>query len=89
MMKENANVQMQPSAHSQQDAGLNTIWENNVVGINHYDFMTAVEIAEFLGIGRTQAYEICKRTNKKLDDMGFLTFRGKIPRQALFEQLPH
>ena len=87
--KENANVQMNAVTHSPENDGLSKIMENNGAGIAKYDFMSAVEISEFLGIGKTQAYEICKKINAKLAQMGFLTFRGKVPRKALFEQLPH
>jgi|GEM_PF-2643806 len=54
-----------------------------------YDFISAAEISEFLEIGLTQAYEICKTINKNLADRGFLTFRGKVPRKSLMEYLPH
>ena len=46
-----------------------------------YDFMTAMEIAGYLGIGKSQAYEICKMINEKLAAQGFLTLRGKVPRR--------
>ena len=86
---ENANVQMTAGTHSSSDNDMSKILVNNRDGIPKYDFMTAGEISEFLGIGLTQAYDICKRINKKLDSMGFLTFRGKVPRKALYEHLPH
>lgn len=56
--------------------------------VKKYDFMTASEISEYLGIGRTQAYEIIRKINKKLSADGYLTFNGKIPRKSLLEQLP-
>lgn len=56
--------------------------------VKKYDFMTANEISEYLGIGRTQAYEIIRKVNKKLSAEGYLTFNGKIPRKSLLEQLP-
>jgi hypothetical protein len=34
------------------------------------------------------AYELCKKINAELAAEGYLTFRGKIPRQALMNHLP-
>lgn len=62
---------------------------NDNGGLEVFDFINAKEIADFLGIGTTKAYEICKKVNAKLEAEGFLTFRGKIPRKAFLEQLPH
>ncbi len=56
--------------------------------VEKYDFMTASEISIYLGIGRSQAYEIIRKINEKLSSEGFLTFSGKIPRKSLLEQLP-
>ena len=50
--------------------------------------MTAGEVSTYLGIGLTQSYEICKKINAKLAEEGYLTFRGKVPRQALLAHLP-
>ena len=85
---ENANVQMTAGAHSTEGGQMDKILENNANGLPKYDFMTAMEIAGYLGIGKSQAYEICKMINEKLAAQGFLTFRGKVPRQALLDQLP-
>ena len=57
-------------------------------GLPKYDFMTAAEVSTYLGIGLTQSYEICKKINAKLAEQGYLTFRGKVPRQSLLAQLP-
>ena len=61
---------------------------DNSTGLPKYDFMTAMEISRYLGIGKTMAYELCKRINAELKAEGYLTFRGKIPRQALMAHLP-
>jgi len=58
------------------------------LSVKKYDFMTASEISEYLGIGRSQAYEIIRKINEKLSVDGYLTFSGKIPRKSLLEQLP-
>lgn len=47
--------------------------------------MTASEISIYLGIGRSQAYEIIRKINEKLSSEGFMTFSGKIPRKSLLE----
>ena len=52
-----------------------------------YDFMTAPEIAEYLEIGLTQSYDICKKINEDLEQQGYLVFRGKVPRAALRAKL--
>ena len=58
------------------------------IAVEKYDFMTASEISIYLGIGRSQAYEIIRKINEKLSSEGFLTFSGKIPRKSLLAQLP-
>ena len=88
MMNENANVQMNPTTHSPETDGLSKIKTDHTNGLERYDFMSAMEIARYLEISKSQAYEICKFINDKLAAQGFLTFRGKVPRQALLDQLP-
>jgi len=53
-----------------------------------YDFMRAADVAEYLGISKTVAYDVCMKINKELAAQGYLTFRGKIPRKALMDRLP-
>ena len=65
-----------------------TISADDPSGLPKYDFITAREVSTYLGIGLTQSYEICKKINSKLAKEGYLTFRGKIPRQALMAHLP-
>lgn len=60
---------------------------DNTSRLPKYDFMTAAEVSTYLGIGLTQSYEICKKINTQLADQGYLTFRGKVSRQALLDQL--
>lgn len=85
MMNDSVNVKSTPLSES---AVLNTISADNASRLPKYDFMTAKEVGAYLGIGKSQAYEICKMINAKLAAEGFLTFRGKVPRQALMDQLP-
>ena len=83
MMNENQNF-----APLQGGAQSATMSVDNAAGLPKYDFMTATEVSTYLGIGLTQSYEICKKINAKLSEQGYLTFRGKVPRQALLAQLP-
>lgn len=76
------------SAPLPSDPQLITMNADNSDGLPKYDFMTAAEVSTYLGIGLTQSYEICKKINAKLAEQGYLTFRGKVPRQALLAQLP-
>lgn len=65
-----------------------TMNADNTAGLPKYDFMTALDVSRYLGIGKTMAYELCKKINAELAAEGYLTFRGKIPRQALMDHLP-
>ncbi len=76
------------SAPLPSDPQLITMNADKSDGLPKYDFMTAAEVSTYLGIGLTQSYEICKKINAKLAEQGYLTFRGKVPRQSLLEQLP-
>jgi len=76
-------------AHFSFDEKDDSIMLNDSNGLDKYDFINAKEISEFLGIGLTKAYEICKKINARLETQGFLTFRGKVPRKAFLEELPH
>ena len=71
-----------------QGASSNIISANGNSGLEKYDFMSAGEVSSYLGIGKSQAYEICKQINQKLAAEGYLTFRGKVPRRALLDALP-
>ena len=42
---------------------------------------TAQELAELLGVSESKAYQLIKLMNAELAQKGFLTVRGKIPRE--------
>lgn len=42
-------------------------------------FITADEIKDILGVGRSKAYKILRSLNKELNDMGYITVAGKCP----------
>ncbi|MCD7865588.1 MAG: DNA-binding protein [Clostridiales bacterium] len=42
--------------------------------------MTADEVAEELGISKGHAYKLIRTLNEELDQAGYLTVAGKVPR---------
>ena len=44
-------------------------------------FITAIEVAEIMGISRTKAYQIVRSLNRELKEMGYITIAGKCPIQ--------
>lgn len=44
-------------------------------------FISAVEVAQALGISRSKAYQIIRALNKELKAMGYITIAGKCPIQ--------
>lgn len=44
-------------------------------------FITAVEVAEIMGISRSKSYQIVRDMNKELKAQGYLTVAGKCPAQ--------
>jgi prophage antirepressor-like protein len=43
-------------------------------------YYTAADVADMLGVGRTSSYAIVKQLNKELTEQGYITTKGKIPR---------
>lgn len=50
-------------------------------------FLNASEVAGLLSISQQQAYKIIREMNKKLEQKGFLTLRGKVNRAYFMEQI--
>ena len=48
-------------------------------------FITADEVAQVMGIGRSKAYDIVRQMNKELKGQGYITVAGKCP-LAYFKQ---
>jgi len=48
-------------------------------------FYTAKEVQEMLGVSRGKAYKIVRELNEQLDDKGFITVAGKVPKQFFQE----
>lgn len=55
--------------------------EMNLIGVK--------EVQKILGIGETKAYSIIKQLNTELDKKGYITIRGKIPKEYLLERIYH
>ncbi len=48
-------------------------------------FMTASDVAEYLGVSTSMAYKIIQQLNRELKEKGFITIAGKVSR-AFFEK---
>lgn len=46
-------------------------------------FITAAELAKMLDVSVGHAYKVIHRLNDELDQKGYLTFPGRIPRKYL------
>lgn len=44
-------------------------------------YITAQEIAEVMGIGKSKAYQLVRDMNRELKSMGYITIAGKCPMQ--------
>lgn len=49
-------------------------------------FITAVEMAEILGISKPYAYKIIKQMNEELEANGFITISGKVSKKYFEEK---
>lgn len=49
------------------------------------NFMTAADVAEYMGISVPMAYKIIRRLNDDLNAQGYITVSGKVNRRY-FEQ---
>ncbi len=44
-------------------------------------YITAQQVSEVMGIGKSKAYQIIREMNKELKSMGYITVAGKCPLQ--------
>lgn len=51
------------------------------------EFITAAEVAEVLGISSTKGYEIIRKLNKELEEQGYITVRGKVPKKYFSQRI--
>lgn len=48
--------------------------------------MTAQEVSDIYGCGKTKAYEIVQQLNRELAKKGKITVRGRVPRRYFEER---
>ena len=48
---------------------------------------TAKEVAAMLGVSESMSYKIIKMCNQELRKKGYITVRGKVPREYLKERV--
>ena len=46
------------------------------------EYITAQEVAEVMGIGKSKAYQLVRDMNRELKSMGYITIAGKCPIDA-------
>ena len=49
-------------------------------------YMNAKEVAEYMNLSVSKAYEVIRQLNQELKERGYLTVRGKIPRKYFLER---
>lgn len=49
-------------------------------------YFTAAEVAGMMGIGRTSGYDVVKQLNQELQEKGYLTVDGKVPKDYFDER---
>ena len=49
-------------------------------------YMTAKDVATIMEISRSSAYKIIRQLNTELEEKGFITVPGRIPRKYLSER---
>jgi hypothetical protein len=49
-------------------------------------FMTSADVQALTGYKGTKSWEIIKRLNEELEQKGFLTVKGKVPRKYFMER---
>ena len=54
--------------------------------MNEKSFITAAELAEMLHVSQGHAYKVIHQLNEELQEKGYLTFAGRIPRKYLAER---
>ena len=54
--------------------------------IKEKTYITAAELAEMLEISQGHAYKLIHKLNDELEEKGYLTFSGRVPRKYLQER---
>ena len=50
-------------------------------------FLTAKDVAEYMGISVSKAYQIIQKLNAELNSMGYLTIAGKVSTVFFLEKV--
>lgn len=45
------------------------------------NFLTADDVAQYMGISVSMAYKVIRKLNDELKDQGYITIRGKVNRR--------
>lgn len=48
--------------------------------MNEKNFLTAEDVARYMGISVSMAYKVIRKLNKELKDQGYITISGKVNR---------
>ncbi|MFI3255000.1 MAG: DNA-binding protein [Eubacteriales bacterium] len=54
--------------------------------MSNVKFITSAEVAEELGVSKSQAYKVVRKLNEELESRGFLVVAGKVSRQFFEER---
>ena len=49
--------------------------------------MTALGVAEAMGVSKAYAYKVIQRLNRKLQEQGYLTVSGKVNRKFFMKKV--
>nr|WP_321026307.1 transcriptional regulator [Clostridium neonatale] len=49
-------------------------------------YLEVKDVMEIIGIKQTKAYQIIRALNKELNDKGYITVAGKVPRKYFKEK---
>jgi prophage antirepressor-like protein len=55
--------------------------------VKEIQFYTVKDVMQMLGIKQTKAYEIIRRMNDELEEMGKLTINGKVNKKYFDEKI--
>ena len=54
---------------------------------NNEYFITVTEVMEIMHVKEGQAYKMMRQCNEELKAKGFMTVRGRVPRDFFFERV--
>lgn len=54
--------------------------------MDNKNYMTAAEVAAYMGVSVSFGYKVCQKLNKDLSKQGFITCSGRIPTRYFLEK---